>query len=375
MDITYKLPHPVRIKSTKEGDDAANEIDKVFDYLFEDLDVEACPAHYLVNVVSQKMPDYFRKLVEAEGTDHLARITLCSELIPYKFRKLEGNILTTSDEIDKKLEDADIGDDIPITYLKAPYNNCYIEFTESRKSSLRLFNQESGEHILEGVYVSEATIEPKSPQMEYFSSDPREKIDSSQSLRVLDLMFTGSPVGKSGYLDDTLRIQGFFIKSESLTIKEELVDIVKIYGEDEDFVGDINYLSEALMHISKVLLFSNCKQYRDTVFDERKELQKKVTSLKSPAKIKKYTNKLRKTYDRRIIQPLDNVVYSKDKDEEHSNGHKPKAPHWRKGHFRMQPYGPGSTKRKVQFIEPTVVGGLFADKKPYLVKEKAKSKS
>lgn len=372
MDITYKLPHPVRIKSTEEAENSANMKDQFFDSVFDDLDLEACSSNFLVNTVFQKQPELFGELLHEQGTEHLAGIQLSSELTPYKFRKLKGNILTTSDEIDKKLEATDIGDDIPIAYLRPPFKNCYIEFSQNRKSSLKLFHQESGEHILEGVYVSEINVEPNSQQMEIFASGQRDIIDSSKPLRVLDLMFTGSPLGKTHFLDDTLRIQGFYIQDDKITIKEELEDVVKTYGADEDFVGDINYLAEALLHISKVLLFSNCKQYRDTVFNERQEIQKKISSLKSPAKIKKYDKKLRRSYDRLIIQPEDHIVYSKDKAEEHSNNHKAKSAHWRKGHFRMQPYGPGATKRKVLFIEPTVVGGVFADKKSYWVKEKAK---
>lgn len=31
------------------------------------------------------------------------------------------------------------------------------------------------------------------------------------------------------------------------------------------------------------------------------------------------------------------------------------APHWRRGHFRMQPYGPGRTERKLLFLAPVLI--------------------
>lgn len=31
------------------------------------------------------------------------------------------------------------------------------------------------------------------------------------------------------------------------------------------------------------------------------------------------------------------------------------APHWRRGHFRMQPHGPGSQERKLIFVAPVLI--------------------
>lgn len=36
-------------------------------------------------------------------------------------------------------------------------------------------------------------------------------------------------------------------------------------------------------------------------------------------------------------------------------------PHWRRGHFRMQSYGPRRSERRVIWIEPTFVGGRFSE--------------
>lgn len=370
MDITYKLPHPVRIKCTEQSEYDIEVVDRLFNDIFGDVNLENYTSNYLVNSIAKEAPHVYEAYRSANETEHLTGIQLASMLTLFKFRKLSGNILTTSDEIDQRLENTDIGDDIPITYLRPPFSTCYFEFTQSRTSSLKLYNQESGEHILEGVYISEALIEPGTEQMKIFSESPKSIIDTSRPLRVLDLMFTGSPVNKKNALDDALRIQGFFIQDDNLTIKQALDDVIKRFGQDDDFAGDINYLSEALQHIAKVLLFSNCKQYRDTVFNERQEILKKMSSVKSPGKVKKFKNKLRKSYDRIIIKPEDHVVYQIEDSKEHSREHNSKAAHWRKGHFRMQPYGPGASRRKVLFIEPTVVGGIFANKKSYSIKEK-----
>ncbi|SDZ62439.1 hypothetical protein [Pseudomonas salomonii] len=368
MDITYKLPHPVRVNCTEFGERNSQAIDRFYDLVFGPLDIETCSIDFLNNVLATTRPDVFESFRVNSTTDHLAGVIMSSTLFPYKFKNQDGNILTTSNVIDQLLEETEIGDDIPISYLRPPFKNCYIEFTEDRSSSLRVFNEQTHEHILEGVYISETQIEPGTEGMQRYVAHPL--VDTTQTLRILELMFTGSPLGKSHNTDDALRVQGFYIQDNALTIKEELKRVEERYGADEDFAGDMNYVSEALNHMAKVLLFINCKQYRDVAFNEKKEMLKKVVALKSLPKIKKYESKLRKVYDRIIIKPEDSVVYESSLGHNHARDVQPKKTHWRKGHFRMQPYGVGATKRKVIFIEPTVVGGVFAKKKSYDVKSK-----
>lgn len=368
MDNTYKLPHPVRITCSKYTEMNTQAQDHLYDEVFTGLDIETCSIDFLTQTVMRLRPDIFSFYRSGNSTDHLAGIALSTTLYSYKFRRQDGNILTTSDILDEILEQTEIGDDVPVDYLRPPFKTCYIEFTESRSSSLKVYNESTHEHILEGVYISETQIDPGSVEMKRYTDSPM--VDVNKPLRILDLMFTGSPLGKSHVEDDALRVQGFYIQDGMRTIKQELSNVQEKYGHDDDFTSDMRYLSQTLNHMAKVLLFINCKQYRDTAFNERKELRKKITSLKSPGKIRKFEDKLRKIYDRVVISPLDNVIYESDAGFNHARNVKEKRTHWRKGHFRMQPYGPGASKRKILFIEPTVVGGVFAKKKNYDVKEK-----
>ncbi|WP_444939393.1 hypothetical protein [Microbulbifer sp. JMSA002] len=368
MDITYKLPHPVRISCNEIYEREIHQQDDFYDTVLSGVKIENSCLDYIGAIFDKKCPSLIDHYMTQGLTKHEAMIAISSTALPYKYRKTEGTILTTSKELDLLLENTDIGDDIPIAYLRPPFQNCYIEFTENRSSSLFVFNSETGEHILEGVYISETEILPGTVEMEAFKN--KAEVDASKALRILDLMFTGSPVGKQNNKDDALRLQSFYIQDDNRTILEELESIECMYGGDADFVGDIPYLAKTLYHMAKVLLFINCKQYRDTAFNERKEIEKKLSSLKSFSKINKYKNKLRKSYNRLVIKPEDNVKYLKGDSNEHPSGVKSKKAHWRKGHFRMQPYGVGASKRKIVFIEPTVVGGIYAGKKIYTAKTK-----
>lgn len=369
MDITYKLPHPVRISCNEIYEREVEQQNRMYDAILANVNIENCCLDYIAAIVNKDYPALVRSYTDQGMTTHEAMIAISSTSLPYKYRHNNGTILTTSNEIDLLLESTDIGDDIPISYLRPPFKNCYIEFTEDRSSSLYVYNQETGDHILEGVYISETEVLPNTVEMKAFEN--KVEVDVSKNLRILDLMFTGSPVGKAHNKDDALRLQSFYIQDNEKTIIEELKNVEEKYGNDSDFVGDLPYLSKTLNHMAKVLLFMNCKQYRDTAFNERRELEKKIASLKSTSKIKKYEKKLRKSYDRVIIKPEDNIKYISDSNHQHKSKTKNKKAHWRKGHFRMQPYGIGATRRKIVFIEPTIVGGIYAGKKAY----KAKTKS
>jgi hypothetical protein len=58
-------------------------------------------------------------------------------------------------------------------------------------------------------------------------------------------------------------------------------------------------------------------------------------------------------YDRYIVGPA--VLADADSARADDSGEGRVAPHWRRGHFRLQPHGPQSALRKVLFIAPTVV--------------------
>ncbi len=369
VDRTYYLPHPIRVTCTEEYEAYAKEKDKVFDSIVNsELDINNISCDHFFSLVKLNFPNYVKAIEMQENSEHLAGIKIICDIQEYKYRKCEGTIFTTSNSLDFLLKNTDIGNEIPLAYLRPPFKNCYIEFTTDRSSEISLLNSSTGLHILEGVYISETEILPNTEASSLYEGF--RDIDIKKPFRVIDLMFTGSPIKKADNRDDTLRSQGFYIQNQEKTILEEIEDIKRDYGNDDDFTNDLDYLLDALNHMAKVLLFINSKQYRDTAFNERKEIIKKISSLKSTSKIRKYERKLRTAYNRTIISPKDDIHYLKEDSDQHPSNTKPKKAHWRRGHFKMQPYGPRASQRKIIFIEPVVVGGAFAKKHKYTAKEK-----
>ena len=102
----------------------------------------------------------------------------------------------------------------------------------------------------------------------------------------------------------------------------------------------------ALAHLcTKVFLYWNVEQARrekQTQYSDA-ELQLQRLGPKKAAKLCRHVNKL---YDRVLLGPLTLPDHC---------DHTEVAPHWRRGHFRMQSHGPQQSLRKVIFIAPTLV--------------------
>ena len=81
---------------------------------------------------------------------------------------------------------------------------------------------------------------------------------------------------------------------------------------------------------------------RQTLYSDG-ELQLTRLGPKKAAKVRRHVDKL---YDRILLGPLTLPGHG-ERDEV--------SPHWRRGHFRVQSYGPQHSLRKVIFIAPTLV--------------------
>ena len=96
---------------------------------------------------------------------------------------------------------------------------------------------------------------------------------------------------------------------------------------------------------TKVFLYWSVEQARTEKQQPYSDAMQQLKRLgpKKAAKLQRHVDKL---YDRILLGPLA-IPGHGDHDEV--------SPHWRRGHFRMQPHGPHHSLRKVLFIAPTLV--------------------
>jgi hypothetical protein len=105
---------------------------------------------------------------------------------------------------------------------------------------------------------------------------------------------------------------------------------------------------QSLMRLcTKIFLYWHLEQSRHVEECPYSQVMRQL-SRTGPKKSAKLQRQARKLYDRTLLGPITLPL--------HLHGiHGDITPHWRRGHFRMQPHGPSMALRKLIFIAPTLV--------------------
>jgi len=126
-----------------------------------------------------------------------------------------------------------------------------------------------------------------------------------------------------------------------------LIDIIQeICARQAKEIGQAQQFALAQL-CAKIFLYWNVERARH---DAQTPYSDAMIQLKGhgPEKAAKLRRQLDKLYDRILLGPLTLP--------DHLQGqHGEVSPHWRRGHFRMQPHGPRKSLRKVLFIAPTLI--------------------
>lgn len=241
----------------------------------------------------------------------------------------------TTDALEQMLLDTDFGGDVPAAWFRPPFEEVFIEFGEHRRFPVTISDPDSGEHVIEGVYVM---------------SGLSNSTTDGQIVRGFDLIIFGSPVGKSTALDDCFIHMGLPIDDEEKSISEVVQDVVDYYASQRDFPNNHAFLP-VVEHVAKVLVYLGTKDARQRPVLEGTEARRRINGLKSPAKREKAKRQAARLFDRIVVGPA-------DLPEDLAGGHGGGSvrPHIRRGHFRAQPYGPQHSLRRPLWIQPTLVG-------------------
>jgi len=247
----------------------------------------------------------------------------------------------TTDALEGMLKETDFGEDLEARWFIPPYPCVYIEFGQTRCSHLRLLDETTGEHIVEGCYLISGDIHPYND----LSVDP---------VRGYDLIVFGSPVDKSnGIFDDTFFQVGIPIFDETASMAEI---IQKTMNHDSDSFPEITRrngpaIRAIIEHIAKALTYINMPDARRQDCKEGSLAAKALAAIKNPAKREKAQRKAAAQYNRIIVGPDQNPLLM----TAHSHGQGVR-PHFRRGHFRQQAHGPKLTLRRPLWIQPMLIG-------------------
>ena len=246
-------------------------------------------------------------------------------------------IFQTTDALESMLQATDLGDDLPASLFQTPFPNIFIRFGQDHRFPRSLTDPASGEHAIEGCYV--------------FSGDVASYNDPNHIVRGFRLMIFGSPAGKSGLYDDTFTHIAVPIFDETMAIGELVQHSVDNFLSQNLNVRNPDVFAAIAKHVAKFLLYLGLKDARQAPTLEATALARQIAAIKSPAKRAKAARQMDRVFDRIVVGPTHIAAPSGHLDTGRSV-----SAHLRRGHFRMQPYGPQHALRRPVWIAPTLVG-------------------
>lgn len=249
---------------------------------------------------------------------------------PYRIFRLE-------DGLTELLDATDVAEDIPLDFLKMPFNRFYLELGTKRSIPYVVPNDMSGDHVLEGAYFEQG-VHP----------------EFGKGLYVL---MTGSPLGKSGTEDDAT--QGIFLPLENtdgMTLHNAIgtaYDRATAAARDAGLILPMGQddSQRNMVLLCKALLYISMPEVRRTVNLKFTELQKRLMAVKSSAKQAKLLRKEGRVADEILIHAPAAVPGGAGA----GAGGDGVAPAWRRGHFKNQPHGPQWSLRKLIFVAPYLI--------------------
>ena len=243
----------------------------------------------------------------------------------------------TTNALESLLRSTDIGPDIPAAWFRTPFPDVFIEFGETRDGAFTMRDPLSGEHRVEGVYLLSGLSAPLS--------------GNGPLVRAFDIIIFGSPLGKSGVMDDCYTHMSIAIEDEEAPIIDLVDRTVRYHSARGEFLNAALF-HPLVEHVAKILVYLGTKDARQETLREGSMAEARMATLKSPAKIAKARRQNYRCYDRVVVGPT--VSPSAIPGAPHTaSGIRP---HVRRGHFRSQPYGPQHSLRRPCWIEPTLIG-------------------
>jgi len=270
------------------------------------------------------------------------------------------NIFSFSKEILEMLNHTDVNN-IPISTIKLPYSTFYLSL-----KPLGINLDEDTEDLIEGVFVSE--------NLHFDSGQKRLEFQFAGNFVETYKKFDrpGLPnVYKGNFWDFDL---DFDENRKIETIQDSLKDEIEmwefeIFQDDEEEIKSKTEIDNRLDFYSRKVNFSNsiiklvinCLLYL-SLSKENKDIEKKYPENLPSNFNKKLSFAKNEREEKKISKRIEetgfsciNYVGEKYQRNHQTLGGNMTSSHWRRGHWRNQPYGKDLTQRKLIWIHPTIV--------------------
>ncbi|WP_200195584.1 hypothetical protein [Halorhodospira abdelmalekii] len=354
------LPHPIRLEaaSGEPMDTLLFERAGVMEGLRPYLTDETATTERIINEVPGMQPLAI-KLFGAYASGNLGSFVLI--LMRARLRAYGDPIFQVTLALQEMLAETELGFDLPVRFFRPPHPLVYIEF--ARPNPLQVHNKQSGLHECEGVYISSHDIPAHHEMLCNPVRNEVLKLDPSKPARMVEIVVTGSPVGKQHALDDASQDVMLLFQDEEECLRTVLERHIEFFKSPHSWsqVGlaplsqiEADTITPVIYQLAKVLLYIALPEARQRNYPERTEQEHRLSQL-GPKKAAKLRRQQGHAYDRILIGP--DYVEEPQSDTDAATGDATNGvrPHWRRGHFRRIRFGEGLREVRVGWIPPTLV--------------------
>jgi hypothetical protein len=259
-----------------------------------------------------------------QGTRHAP--LECSTNLLYALRK--GTLIEGTAALETLLLNSDIDRNLPLSMLALPYRAQYIRFGHAVGRAARLPDGPNPDNELDGVFC--------------FLTPPTPGLDGYPAWR-LEFIFIATVAGR--YFAHVMLLGT--IENRDMPVMEWLSGIL---SRHKNAITAPNGAAVrcALDYVAKLLLYLGLRQARIAHRNEHSEALKRLDRL-GCKKRGRHLHRLERQYDRIEVGP------ERIQLPDAGGSGAMVAPHWRRGHFRLQAYGQGRQERKMIYIPPILV--------------------
>jgi len=247
-----------------------------------------------------------------------------------KYHLSDGTVIEATSALETLLANSDVDLSLPMSMVAPPYRAQYLRFGEVATRYLKVPSPQSPDHCFDGVFC--------------FLTQHASSAGAGGKCWTLELVFISkrqdSYGGHVSLLGETDR--------GDITVGEWLAEILgNVKAADENEIH--RSMHTAVSYVVRVFLYMALKQARVTPHCEYDEALRRSAGL-GERKRAKLLQRSASLYNGILVGP---EALPLGASEGTAGGGV--TPHWRRGHFRMQPFGIGNQQRKLIFVAPVLV--------------------
>jgi hypothetical protein len=259
-----------------------------------------------------------------------ARVRAVSISANLRYELQRGTVIEATPALETLLTNSDVDLSLPMNMVAPPFSAQYLRFGAQAAQQLKVPNSELPDRVFDGVYC--------------FLTPPSDRCAGGRDKWTLELIFI-------------TKRQDRFNGHVTLLGETERDDtpvsawLSKVLDTVEGQSADAYYrpMHAAVSYVVKVFLYMALRDARKTEHSDYSRAVQRVAGI-GVKKRARLLQRMASLYDGILVGP--EHLAAAPADIGTGGGI---APHWRRGHFRMQAHGRGKLERKLIFVAPVLI--------------------